>query len=73
MNPAWPIENCPVNPLIRLSETASVIAMPQSIRMRTKYGLSIRPWKTKSSPMRTAITIRAMMRLRRYRGTLPRP
>ena len=28
MNPMWPIENCPVKPLIRLSETARMMLIP---------------------------------------------
>lgn len=36
MKPAWPMENCPVKPLIKLSDTASVMAIPESMRMRLK-------------------------------------
>ncbi len=33
MKPAWPIENCPVNPFTRLSDTASTMLMPTSMRI----------------------------------------
>src|SRR2546423_5935674 len=40
MKPACPIENCPVKPLMRLSETASITLIPHSIITWKKYGLS---------------------------------
>ena len=39
MKPACPMENCPVKPLIRLSETASVIAMPDKHDDATEVGI----------------------------------
>ncbi len=33
MKPAWPMENCPVKPLIRLSETAKMTLMKINISM----------------------------------------
>src|SRR5437870_11437629 len=40
MKPAWPMENCPVIPFTRFSETARMMAMPMWLMF----------WKTYSSP-----------------------
>src|SRR5262245_45348879 len=42
MKPAWPIENCPVKPLMRLSDTASTMLMPQRTMIWRMYGLTRR-------------------------------
>src|SRR5262245_59676876 len=40
MKPAWPIENWPVKPLIRLSDTARMTLTPHRITTCSAYGLS---------------------------------
>jgi len=36
MKPAWPIENWPVNPLMRFSDTARITLIPHSISTRIR-------------------------------------
>src|SRR5262245_45049434 len=40
MKPACPIENCPVKPLMRLSDTARTMLIPHSMMTRPTYGLA---------------------------------
>src|SRR5215212_1208125 len=57
MKPACPIENCPVKPLMRLSDTASITLMPQSITTCMTYGLSARGRAADSVASTTTVPI----------------
>src|SRR5262245_25161643 len=60
MNPACPIENWPVKPLIRLSETARITLIPHSMSTWITYGLNTRGMTalTASSTARSAASHR---------------
>ena len=41
MKPAWPMQNCPVNPFTRFRLTVIMMLMPANIRICTMYWLTI--------------------------------
>src|SRR5262249_37164408 len=62
MKPACPMENCPVKPLMRLSDTASTMLIPHSTMICRTYGLTTRGMTSWMATSAASVAVRPARR-----------